>query len=68
MEGAADLGAATLWYHHVAAPHHAGVICSSSNDTLGLYPGGAGAFTAYIPVAELLKSPPVIHSRFLFYS
>lgn len=34
----------------------------------GCTQGERGAFTAYIPVAELLKSPPVIHSRFLFYS
>lgn len=31
-------------------------------------PGGAGAVIAYIPAADLLKSPPIIHRRFPFHS
>lgn len=50
----------------VLAPRHAGIICSSSNDAVGLDPGGAGAVTAYILAADLLKSPPIIHRRFAF--
>lgn len=48
--------------------HFVDVIWSSSNDAVGLYPGGAGAVTAYILADDLLKSPPIIHCRVPFYS
>lgn len=47
----------------VVDPRHAAIICCPSNDGVVLNPVG-GAVAAYVLAADLLKSPPIIHSRF----